>query len=117
MRGPNHAAVIDALRQTFRQRKTVPATWRRQQLQQLAAMLRENEAVFADALYSDLKKSVFESYFSETGFVLSEIRYALKHLSAWMKPSRLEQSAANDCFELSNNQRKVAPGPADSNII
>jgi aldehyde dehydrogenase (NAD+) len=87
MRETNHPTVIDALRRTFRRRKTIPASWRRQQLKRLAAMLRENEAVFAGALYSDLKKSAFESYFSETGFVLSEIRHALKHLSKWMRPS------------------------------
>lgn len=51
-----------------------------------AILTYENE--IADALFKDLGKSRFESYATETGFILAEIRYHIKHLKCWAKPKR-----------------------------
>jgi acyl-CoA reductase-like NAD-dependent aldehyde dehydrogenase len=40
------------------------------------------------ALHADLRKSPHDAYLSEIGFVLGEIRHAMRHLSSWMKPER-----------------------------
>ncbi len=51
-----------------------------------AVLAREKE--IAEALHADLRKSPFESYMSETGMVLDELRYIAKHLEKWAKPKR-----------------------------
>src|SRR5690606_13788931 len=42
-----------------------------------------------EALRADFGKSTFESYLSETGFVVSDVDHALKHLAEWMQPERI----------------------------
>ena len=49
-------------------------------LKKLRACLVENEATIAAALQSDLGKSAMESYMCETGLVISEISYLLRHI-------------------------------------
>ena len=83
------AATVEALRATYRSGVTRPLAWRRRQLQQLARMLEENEAEFADALRTDLGKSPIEAYITETAFVLSEVEDMLKHLARWNRPKRV----------------------------
>jgi len=50
---------------------------------------------FQEALYKDLKKSPEESWVTETGFLLSEISNALKHLSSWMQPEKVGTNLLN----------------------
>ena len=47
-----------------------------------------HEPALLAALHADLRKSPHEAYTTEIGLVLSEIRHALRHLPAWMKPQR-----------------------------
>ena len=49
----------------------------------------DNEGKIADALRSDLGKSDYESYMCETGLVISEISYMLKHLRSFAKDKRV----------------------------
>ncbi|MEI6165782.1 MAG: aldehyde dehydrogenase family protein [bacterium] len=63
-------------------------SFRRAQLQMLAAAIESSEGDILDALHLDLGKPVIEAYASEVGFVLADIRYALKHLTDWASPQR-----------------------------
>ena len=67
-------------------------------LKKLRAALLENEAAIAAALYSDLGKSPEESYMCETGLVVSEISYLLKHIRSFARektvPTPLAQFAS-----------------------
>ncbi len=63
-------------------------TYRRAQLHILASAIESFEGDILDALHRDLGKSVIEAYASEIGFVLADIRYALKHLDDWASPQR-----------------------------
>jgi aldehyde dehydrogenase (NAD+) len=67
---------------------TASLEFRRKCLQALHDGLEERESVFLAALHADLGKSPHEAYASEIGFVLGEIRHAMRHLPAWMKPER-----------------------------
>jgi aldehyde dehydrogenase (NAD+) len=62
--------------------------YRRAQLRKLHDALVVSEPALLSALHADLRKSPQEAYTAEIGFVLSEIRYALRHLPAWMSPQR-----------------------------
>lgn len=47
------------------------------------------------ALYADLKKNKEESWVTEVGFVLAEMRHTLNHLRRWMKPQRVATNLLN----------------------
>lgn len=73
----------------FRDKGTARSlSFRRAQLYILAAAIESSEAEILNALKMDLGKPVIEAYASEIGFVLADIRYALKHLNEWARPQR-----------------------------
>jgi aldehyde dehydrogenase (NAD+) len=83
------AATHTRLRRYFEEGHTRPFEWRARQLRRLDAFLRECEAEIAAAVHADLRKSAGETWLTETGFVRSEIKHALKHLRQWMRPRRV----------------------------
>jgi aldehyde dehydrogenase (NAD+) len=88
------AAVVDAQRRFFRSGATQSFEFRRQQLETIARLMRENESRIEQALSADLGKPAFEAYASETGFVRAEVDFALKHLADWMRPERVPSPIA-----------------------
>jgi aldehyde dehydrogenase (NAD+) len=82
-------ATLQRLRATFATGKTHPIEWRLQQLGELARMMRDHEADFAEALRADLGKCRFEAVLTETSFVESEANYARRHLKRWLRPKRV----------------------------
>jgi len=82
-------AVLETQRRYFRSGATLSFDFRRGQLDKLGRLLRENEKRIEEALAADLGKPAFEAYSSETGFLRSETRFALKHLASWMRPERV----------------------------
>ena len=68
---------------------TRTAAFRRQALERLRAALLEHEEELNAALLADLNKAPAESYFTETGMVLEELRFQLKHLEKWARPRRV----------------------------
>ncbi len=81
--------IIARQRAYFDSGATRPLGFRLDALEKLRCALQKNEALLFDALKQDLNKAPMESYMCETGLVLEEIRYHLKHLSVWMKPKRV----------------------------
>lgn len=69
--------------------------FRRDQLLKLRAAVIAHADALQEALYKDLKKSPEESWVTETGFLLSEISNAIKHLNSWMKPERVGTNLLN----------------------
>lgn len=80
--------LVARLRATFDAGRTRSFEWRRAQLQALRRLLIERESELAAALNADLGKSLFEAVNTETGFVLKEVDYALRHLQRWMRGHR-----------------------------
>jgi aldehyde dehydrogenase (NAD+) len=72
----------------FRSGATREISFRLEMLDRLHDLIKENLTALHDALFADIGKSEFESYGSETGFLLDEIRYVKKRLKKWMKPKR-----------------------------
>lgn len=70
-------------------------SFRRQQLKQLKEMVLQNEEAIFNALHTDLRKSKEESYVTENGLVLSELKTALKNLETWMKPETARTNLVN----------------------
>ena len=80
--------IIARQRGFFHSGSTRSLEFRREQLNKLADLLVTHEAELFAALHADLRKSPQDAYLSEIGFVLGEIRHALRHLASWMKPER-----------------------------
>ena len=81
--------LTEAQKQFFETGRTRDLAFRICQLQLLADAMRKNETVLGEALKKDLGKSVFESYATEIGFVLADIRYTIQNLQKWSAPKRV----------------------------
>ncbi len=82
------APLIARQRRYFQTGTTRPVAFRLEQLRRLQAAIESREATILAALQADLRKPAIEAYMSEIGFVLRDIRQALKHLPDWMTPPR-----------------------------
>ncbi len=71
---------------------TKSAEFRKAQLVKLKQAVQHHEAEIIEALYKDLRKSEFEAYATEVGFVLDSIGFMLKNLDEWMKPEPVKTS-------------------------
>ncbi len=69
--------------------------FRKQALENLRRVVLQNEEELMQALYTDLKKNREESWITEIGFLLAEIRHTLKHLRRWMKPQKVATNLMN----------------------
>ena len=82
-------AVFQAQRQSLRQELSLPYFKRRENLIKLRRLIKQREQDINQALFKDLHKSPAECYLTETGIVLSEISFALKHLRKWTRKKRV----------------------------
>ncbi|KTD01964.1 aldehyde dehydrogenase [Fluoribacter gormanii] len=60
--------------------------FRKQQLQKLKTILKQNEQLLYEALYADIKKSQFETYLTELAMIYHELDEAIKRVHKWAKP-------------------------------
>ena len=81
---------INAQRAYFNIKITKPISFRKAALIQLKKAIEKYEPDIEKALWDDLKKSKFESYITETGFVLTELNRTLKKLKNWSSPKRVK---------------------------
>mgnify|MGYP001010472362 CR=1 FL=1 len=81
--------LIEKQRVYFYSNETLNIEKRIHALKKLKTCIQKNEAEIATALEADLGKSNFESYMCETGLVLSEISYMLKHIRRFTREKRV----------------------------
>ena len=98
--------IIDTQRAFFQTGATLDVNYRIQALKKLHTCLQQKEAEIARALKSDLGKSANESYMCETGLVLSEITWMLKHIRSLAKEKTVPTPLAQ--FH-SRSYRKPSP--------
>lgn len=73
----------------FQSGATLPLEFRLVQLRSLYRGIKRFEPQILEALRSDLGKSAEESYMSEIGMCLTEIRHTARHLREWSRPQRV----------------------------
>ncbi|NUN65782.1 aldehyde dehydrogenase [Pseudanabaena biceps] len=83
------SATIAKQRAFFATGKTKEYDFRIAQLNKLAQLIKDNDQLILDALYSDLRKPMVEAFGSEILGTISEIKYMIKNLKAWMKPQKV----------------------------
>lgn len=75
--------LIQAQRNFFNSNATKNIKFRKQQLQKLFDVLKDNEQLMYDAIYTDFKKSSFDTFTTELGLVYSDIKEAIKKVDDW----------------------------------
>ncbi len=86
--------IVTKQRKYFQTGATLPVNSRLAALQKLYHAISGHEAEIHDALKKDLGKSGFESYMCETGMVLEEISYMLKHTPKFAREQRVRTPLA-----------------------
>lgn len=86
--------IIKLQRKYFHTGATLDVDFRIQALQRLKDCIIKYEDEISTALKKDLGKSSFESYMCETGMVLSELSYMLKHIRSYAKEKRIRTPLA-----------------------
>ena len=86
--------IVTKQRKYFQTGATLPVSSRLTALQKLYHAISGHEAEIHDALKKDLGKSGFESYMCETGMVLEEISYMLKHTPKFAREQRVRTPLA-----------------------
>jgi aldehyde dehydrogenase (NAD+) len=79
------ALIVEKQRRYFQTGATLPVEHRIHALKKLQQLILTHESEIAEALNQDLGKSAVEGYMCETGMVLSEINYMLRHVRAFAK--------------------------------
>ena len=86
--------IVTRQRKYFQTGATLPVSSRLTALQKLYHAISGHEAEIHDALKKDLGKSGFESYMCETGMVLEELSYMLKHTPKFAREQRVRTPLA-----------------------
>lgn len=77
------------LKEFFNTNRTKDVSFRIKQLKNLKDSIKHYEPEIVLALRDDLRKSDFEIYTTEIGFVLKELDYTIKYLKKWAKTERV----------------------------
>lgn len=81
--------LAERMRKNFLQDGPPPLSERVQSLEKLRQSIRKRESEICEALKVDLGKSGFESYGTEVGFILEDIKFVMSNLKSWMAPRKV----------------------------
>lgn len=105
-------AMVSRQRAFWNTGATRSVEWRLIQLKKLEEALEEREEALCAALKADLGKAAYESWLSEIGMTLGELRFARKHLKKWAAVKR--RPSAMPLFPASS---RVVPQPYGTVLI
>ncbi|MBM7713717.1 aldehyde dehydrogenase (NAD+) [Bacillus thermophilus] len=83
-------ALISSQRDFFRTGQTKDIPFRLQSLQTFRNAVKLYEKELMAALKADLNKSEFEAYTTEIGMILNELRFTMRQLRSWTKPTKVK---------------------------
>lgn len=89
--------LLEKQKMFFQSGQTLDIQWRIAGLKRLKIWIKTHEDAIAAALYADLGKSKEESYMCETGMVLSELSYLIKHTASFARKKRVHTPMAQFC--------------------
>lgn len=108
----NIEQIVELQRKYFQSGATLPVKFRIEMLKKLHAQVKKYEDEIAEALTLDLGKSAYEGFMCETGLVLSEISYMIKHTRSFAKKRRVKTPLTN--FAASSYKK---PTPYGNTLI
>ena len=78
-------SLLERQRKYYKSGATIPVKFRVEKLKKLYAAIKKYETEVNDALTADLGKSHYEGFMCESGLVLSEISYMIRHTKKFAK--------------------------------
>jgi len=87
--------IVQQQKSFFNSNATKEVNLRIETLKKLKLILKENEDKFYTAIYTDFKKSQFETYLTELSLIYNEINDAISNLKKWSKQKRVSTNLAN----------------------
>lgn len=82
--------IVAAQEQFFNSGRTRDLDFRLESLSRLKKGIIQNETAIFEALKEDLAKSTYESFLTEVGVILDEIRLVSRRLKSWARPRRVK---------------------------
>ncbi|HWN17496.1 MAG TPA: aldehyde dehydrogenase [Gemmatimonadales bacterium] len=87
--------LVSSQRKYFNSNATKPVEFRLAQLNKLKSILESNEEQLQEAIQQDYGKGPFETFLTETYFILEELNAALKGLQDWARVKPIETNVLN----------------------
>lgn len=87
--------IINSQKHFFNTNKTKDVRFRIETLKKLKTILKENEKDLYNSIYSDFKKSEFETHMSELALIYNELNDAIRNLKKWSKQKRVRTNFVN----------------------
>ena len=87
--------LVESQRKYFNTNATLDINFRIDQLKKFEHIFRENEEELYKAIYSDFKKTSYETYITELGFLYHEIHTACKKLKQWSGNKKVRTGIMN----------------------
>ena len=87
--------IIQQQKSFFNSSSTKEVNLRIETLKKLKLILKENEEKLYTAIYTDFKKSQFETYLTELSLIYNELNNAIRNLKKWSKKKRVSTNLAN----------------------
>ena len=78
--------LLQSQREFFDTHQTKPLSFRKQQLRVLLDLLIKHENEFTNAIQKDFSKPELETFVSETGYLINEIKHTLSNIENWATP-------------------------------
>ncbi|MHA7059964.1 aldehyde dehydrogenase [Aquimarina sp. M1] len=91
----NYQEIIHKQKAFFDTNATKDISFRTKELKRLKDVIKENEELLYKAIYSDFKKSNYETYTTELAVIYHEIDTALRKIKKWDKRKRVSTGLAN----------------------
>lgn len=105
-------SLLEKQRKYYKTGVTIPVKFRIQQLKKLYETVKKYQTEINNALTSDLGKSHFEGFMCESGLVLSEISYMIKHTKKFAK----RKTVATPITNFASHSFKI-PVPYGNTLI
>ena len=87
--------IIAQQRFFFESGSTKSISFRKNQLIQLRQVIEKNEKRLVEAIYSDFRKSEYDTFSTELGMLYMDIKYTLSNLDKWTRRKRVKTNLIN----------------------
>ncbi|KAL4705571.1 hypothetical protein ACJJTC_006899 [Scirpophaga incertulas] len=91
---------VQRARDAFNRGVTRPVEWRRQQLENLLRLYKENRQGMIEVLRQDLRRSKMEAALLEVDFLINDLINTLHNLDKWIKPEKPSKGLVNILDEV-----------------
>lgn len=86
----DYNTIFQSQKTFFNSHRTKDVSFRIEMLVKLKTILKENESKLYEAIYSDFRKGVFDTFFTELHIIYKEIDFFIKNLNKLCRPKKVK---------------------------